>query len=73
MAITAQQVLANAKRRIARLSIADANAYLARIREAGHTMDIAAIRELTGGYASQSINVVIIRALAIRAGIIRRI
>lgn len=43
----------------------------ARRNEVGATIDHPAIRELTGGYASQSINAYVIRKLAVKAGIIR--
>lgn len=56
--------------RIRRLSPEQAREYLRRIRERGITIDQPAIRELTGGYASQSINAVVSRRLAAQAGMI---
>jgi hypothetical protein len=70
---TAQDVVRNTARRIGRLTPDAARAYLDRIRAEGSTANLLTVRELTGGYSSQSLNAEIIRRLAIRAGIIRRI
>lgn len=56
--------------RIARMSPERAQEVLAAIRARGVTIDQPAIREITGGYASQSLNAHVIRKLAARAGII---
>lgn len=58
--------------RVSKLSKAQALDYLRRIRERGTTIDQPAIRELTGGYASQSINGAVQRRLAAQAGMIAK-
>lgn len=61
-----------AGQRIAKLSQEQARGYLERIRLAGVTINQPAIRELTGGYACQSINYIVIRKLAAQAGMISK-
>lgn len=58
---------------IRRLSQDEAAAALARIRAAGITIHQPAIRELTGGFASQTINGYVVRKLAVKAGIIKKV
>lgn len=57
--------------KIRSLTPEEARAKLAAIRAEGITANHETIRDLTGGYSSQSINPVVIRALAIRAGVIK--
>lgn len=45
---------------------------LARIRATGHTIHQPAIREITGGFASQTINGYVTRKLAAKAGLIKK-
>ena len=54
--------------RIRRLTPEQAEECLLRIRAKGITIDQPVIRELTGGYASQSVNAIVMRRLAARAG-----
>jgi hypothetical protein len=56
--------------RISHLSKEQAQEALRRIRERGPSMEQEAIRELTGGYNSQSLNEWVIRKLAYKAGLI---
>jgi len=63
---TVHQVLRRAAGRISRLSPEQARERLDRIRAEGVTIDKPTVRELTGGYASQSINIAIVRYLAAR-------
>jgi hypothetical protein len=60
-----------AGQRIRRLSPEAATAALDAIRAQGLTVEQPAIRELTGGYCSQSINAHVTRSLAVRAGWIK--
>lgn len=57
--------------RIGKMTPADAHAWLARFTAEGITIEHATVRELTGGYASQSICGYIVRKVAIRAGVAR--
>lgn len=59
-------------RQVAKLTPAQARDYLARIRQAGITINQPAIRELTNGLASQTINFIVVRKLAARAGMIAK-
>lgn len=56
--------------RIRRLTPEQAAAALAEIRADGVTIFHPAIRALTGGFNSQSINTYVVRKLAVRAGLI---
>lgn len=58
--------------RISRLTKEQAQDVLRRVREKGQTIDQPAVRELTGGYASQSINAWVVRRVAFKAGLISR-
>jgi hypothetical protein len=58
--------------RIRHLSSEQACEYLSRIQQTGLTVDQAAIRELTDGYASQSINAYVVRKLAGKVGLIKK-
>lgn len=58
---------------IARLSPAQAKQCLDAIRAEGVTINHPTIRQLTGGFASQSLNTAVVRRLAERAGIIAAI
>lgn len=62
----------SASARISRLSKDAALEVLRRIREQGQTMEQPAIRELTGGYASQSLNAWVVRRVSYKAGLISR-
>jgi hypothetical protein len=66
-----QQWKATLRRNVRRLSPADATLALAAIREeereSGPTIFHSTIRALTGGFNSQTINFVVIRALAVRS------
>ena len=61
-----------AGQRIRHLTPEQAKAILAAISKRGPTIFHPEIRELTGGYGSQSINTHVIRKLAARAGMIRK-
>lgn len=63
----------SAAARISRLTKEQALEVLRRMRERGYSIDQDAIRELTGGYASQSLNAWVTRKVGIKAGIIRNV
>ena len=58
--------------RIRRLTPERAKEILAAISARGPTINHPEIRELTGGFCSQSIGWIVIRKLAARAGMIRK-
>lgn len=58
--------------KIARLTPEEARARLEMIRADGITIFHPAIRKLTGGFNSQTINSIVARRLAGRAGMIRK-
>jgi hypothetical protein len=60
-----------AGQRIRHLSAEAAKTALDAIRAQGLTVEQPTIRELTGGYCSQSINAHVTRRLAVRAGLIK--
>lgn len=57
--------------KIARMTPEQARAALAAIKAEGVTIFHPTIRELTGGFCSQSINHQVVQKLAMRAGLIR--
>lgn len=61
----------SAAARIARLTPEAALEVLRRCRERGQSIDQDAIRELTGGYSSQSLNAWVTRKVAVKAGLIK--
>ena len=60
-----------AAKNIRKLTPGEALAALARMNAEGSTIFHKDVRDLTGGYNSQSINFHVIRKLAIKAGIIK--
>jgi hypothetical protein len=62
----------SASARISRLTKEQALEVLRQCRERGATIDQPAIRELTGGFASQSLNSWVTRRVAFKAGLISR-
>lgn len=57
--------------RVSRLSAEQARSILEAHRARGQHIGDPAYRELTGGYSSQSIDTIVTRKLAIRAGILK--
>lgn len=62
----------SASARIARLTQEQALEVLHRVRERGPVVDQPAIRELTGGHASQGLNAWVLRRVSYKAGLISR-
>lgn len=58
--------------KIRHMTTEEAQAALAEIRAGGVTIFKPTVRELTGGFNSQTINTYVIRKLAVKAGIIKK-
>lgn len=58
--------------RLRHMSTLQARRFIDRISAHGITIEQPAVRELTGGFAGQTINAYVLRKLAVKAGMIRQ-